>query len=315
MMAMLKKGQVVGLLFIAVLSTMLLFEMGSTGDEPADRDLFPGLKKALPEIEQMTVTGPDGFVTIQRGSETGEWQVVEMSGYRAAFDKVSGLLRSLADLRWEEAKTSSPEHHGRLGVDENAIRVTLHKGGDTTFGLLIGKRADSRGHFVRRSGEDQVYLLAEPLAVSASPLEWADRIVINVDALDVGHVTLQTESGSLSGGRDEAGNFQLAGIPDGRELKYGTVADGLTRLLVNLRFDDVRPYQSGSFENASTAVLMLQSGAELSVRTTRIDGKPWLHIDTRDLRDWQYQVSEYTFGEFNKTMEDMLKEETEAEAQ
>ena len=45
----------------------------------------------------------------------------------------------------------------------------------------------------------------------------------------------------------------------------------------------------------------------INVRTVQTDGDSWLHIDRGDLAAWQYQIGEYAYGEFNKSLEDMLQ--------
>ena len=111
-----------------------------------------------------------------------------------------------------------------------------------------------------------------------------------------------------------SGEFELREIPAGRELKYATVADSLTRLLVNVRMLDVEPYNPVIFDDPSNTRLVLLSGEIIIVRSVIVSDRFMMHIDRKNLADWQFEISENTYNEFNKSMESMLKA-TEADVE
>ena len=90
-------------------------------------------------------------------------------------------------------------------------------------------------------------------------------------------------------------------------LKYPAILDSLTRALVNLRFLDARPLEDNWFLDPGITRVTLLSGEEMVVRSVEREGDYWIHLDTPERRDWQFRVSEYHYGELNKTLEDMLQ--------
>lgn len=301
-----KNGQLLGLFFIAVIATALLFQTNwQQTEEASDRTLLPGLQDQLDSVSEIAVESPGGRVSVVKGSD-GNWQVSSFAGYLADFEQISTLLRSLAKLEWEEAKTNRAENHGRLEVDGAGTVLTLVLP-SSEIGLVVGKQAESRGHFVRRIEEDQVYLLAEPLNVPLTSMDWVNPVIIDLDPVDVARVSLETAEGTVTGTRSESGAFMLNDLPEGRELRFATAPDSLSRLLANLRFESVTEAAGKPPTDASLASFLLQSGDMLNAQTWKAGDNHFLQFDREDLKPWVYEISEYTFGEFNKSLEDLLK--------
>jgi hypothetical protein len=197
-----------------------------------------------------------------------------------------------------------------LGVAENdpgaGTSVIISPG---EYSLLVGNEAPSQGSFVRYADDAQVYLTNKPVAASADWIAWIDPVVINIEPANVREVTIATRSAQfLLANRNEAsGEFELLGIPTGRELKHATVADSLTRLLVNVRMLDVEPYNPVIFDGPSNTRFVLLSSETIIVGTIIVAGRFMMHIDRKNLADWQFEISELTYNELNKNMEAMLK--------
>ena len=140
--------------------------------------------------------------------------------------------------------------------------------------------------------------------------------MINIEPANVREVTIEAPSAQLlfADRNDVSGEFELREIPAGRELKYATVADSLTRLLVNVRMLDVEPYNPVIFDDPSNTRLVLLSGEIIIVRSVIVSDRFMMHIDRKNLADWQFEISENTYNEFNKSMESMLKA-TEADVE
>jgi len=112
--------------------------------------------------------------------------------------------------------------------------------------------------------------------------------------------------------RDEtSGDIKVTNLPVGAELKYATVADSLTRLLINLRMTDVAPYDETLFTAAGSVKVVTSAGDEYTVRSVSRDDGYWVQLDNKP--GWQFKVSEYNFNQLNKKLDELLKEEeTEA---
>ena len=301
--------KVAGLFGLAVLSTALLFQINLADVEDGPRLVFPGLKEQLSGLTSIKVTNPNGnSASIVKQHDS--WVLEEKSGYNVDFSKLSRFLVNFSELRIVEEKTSISSNHSRLGVAVNepgaAASVIISPG---EYSLLVGNEAPSQGSFVRYADDAQVYLTNKPVAASADWIDWVDPVVINIAPANVREVTIATRSAQflLANRAEASGEFELLGIPTGRELKHATVADSLTRLLVNVRMLDVEPYNPVIFDDPSNTRFVLLSSETIIVETIIVDGRFMMHIDRKNLADWQFEISELTYSELNKNMKSMLK--------
>ncbi|MDG1233918.1 MAG: DUF4340 domain-containing protein [Pseudomonadales bacterium] len=308
--------KVAGLFAMAVLSIALLFQVDLADVEDGPRLVFPGLKEQLSGLTSIKVTDPNGnSASIIKQQDS--WVLEEKSGYNVDFSKLSRFLVNFSELRIVEEKTSISTNHSRLGVAANnpgaATSVNISPG---KYSLLVGKEAPSKGSFVRYADDAQVYLTNKPVAASADWLAWIDPVVINIEPANVREVTIAARSAQLliADRAEASGEFELRGIPAGRELKYATVADSLTRLLVNVRMLDVEPYNPVIFDDPGNTRLVLLSGEIIIVRSIIVGDRFMMHIDRKNLADWQFEISENTYNELNQNMESMLKA-TEADVE
>lgn len=301
--------KLVGLFGIAVLLTALFFQMNPNNVENAPRLVFPGLKEQLSGLTSISVTSPVGD-SVSVIKQQDHWVLEGKSGYKADFSRLSRFLVNLSELKIVEEKTAVASNHARLGVAQSGpgagTSITVLPG---EHSLLVGNEAASRGSFVRYPDDEQVYLTNEWVEASADWLDWVDPVVINIEPSNIREVSIATRSAQfLSGSRnEESGEFELSGVPEGRELKYTTVADSLTRLLVNVRMLDVEPYNPATFDDPSNTRFVLNSGETLVVGAIIVDGRFWMHINRASLADWQFEISEFTYKELTKEMEGMLQ--------
>jgi len=301
--------KLVGLFGIAVLLVALLFQMNPANDENTPRLVFPGLKEQLAGLTSINVASPAGD-SVSVVKQQDHWVLAGKSGYKVDFSRLSGILVNLSELKIVEEKTAVSSNHARLGVAQSGsgagTSITIFPG---EHSLLVGNEAASRGSFVRYPDDPQVYLTNEWVEASADWLDWVDPVVINIEPSNIQEVSIATRSAQfLLGNRNEAsGEFELLGVPEGRELKYSTVADSLTRLLVNIRMLDVEPYNPSIFDDPSNTRFVLNSGETVVVGAIIVDGRFWMHINRETLADWQFEISELTYKELTKEMEDMLQ--------
>ena len=300
------QGRLIALILLAVVATALLLRMPQQSADGERQRVFPDL--ALDQVTTVLLESEGQTFTMTR-TDSG-WRLEEQSGYPVSFEALSGLLVSLSELTIAETKTAKPEHHARLGVaasGEGAGRViTLLPGGEK---LILGAQSASRGSFLRYAGDDRVYLSDQPLEVDMDALSWLDSVIIDVAAGSVREVSVMTTGPEWLSARwdEESEQLVLDGIPEGRELQYESITDSLARLLVNVRFLAVEPYEDGFFADPSVTRVTLDDGEIIEARSFQSGEDYWLHVNRAPASAWQYRISQFTFREFNKTMEDMLK--------
>ena len=120
-------------------------------------------------------------------------------------------------------------------------------------------------------------------------------------------MSIATNGSLLEAFRDvDTGDMMIEKLPEGAELRYDTIADSLARTFVNLRFEDVEPYQEDLFTEPSRAKVTTSSGDSHTILSEALDQEYWVQMD----QQWQYIVSKFTFDQVNKTVQDMLKSES-----
>lgn len=300
------KQMLIALILLGVISTALLLQMPDQSSGFEQEKVFPDL--VLDEVAAINLVSDSLMLSLTRSEDT--WVVTEKSGYPASFESLSDLLHQLVELTIAEKKTAKRDNHARLGVADKGegagVLVELLPQG---LSLLVGDRSASQGSYFRLGGDDQVYLSDAPIVVEQDMLHWLDSTIIDVDPESIRQVSISTEGAQfLSANWDEAsGALVLNDLPDDRDLRYEGVADTLGRLLINLNFLDVEPYQDGFFIDPSILKVTLSDGSMLELKTVRSGAEFWLFLDQQETRQWQYRISQSVYDDLNKTMEDMLK--------
>lgn len=149
----------------------------------------------------------------------------------------------------------------------------------------------------------------------------------------------------------EEENFDIVDLPAGKKLRYGTIANELGRSLVNVRLKDVKKIDGFDFDGGGKAEYWCKDGLVVNVLTKEMDGRYYLgfsveagevgekkveeedsadgqELDSeqepdqvtlaeevtklkKDLDAWVFEVTQFTFDDFTKTMDDLVEEEQE----
>jgi hypothetical protein len=254
---------------------------------------------------------PESLLTIKK--EPTGWVVIEAGGYPADLNRLSGFFRDLSQLRVLERKTKKEQNHARLGVSDSLgppARLLTIEPGDFTF--IIGTNAGEKGSFVRVKGNPQVYLTENIFDFEARPDSWIDPVIIDVDPEKVQRIDINSSKRPpLSILRDgDSTEFVLFEQPANSKLRYETILDGMARMLVNLRLVGVEKRTEVVLEDATETRFLLDSGEALIIKTQRIDGRHFLRLASDEKkRNWLYEISESSFQDLNKEMEDLLLSE------
>ena len=146
------------------------------------------------------------------------------------------------------------------------------------------------------------------------------------------------------GGEEE--NFDVVDLPVQKKLKYGTIANELGRSLVNVRLKDVNKADGFDFSGGGKAEYLCKDGLAVSVLTKEMDGRYYLSFSfeageaseesdeepapdqelaseqpskhaslaeevarlNKNLDSWVFEVTQFTFDDFTKTMDDLVEE-------
>ena len=308
----------------------------------------PGLAERLADLESLRVVHADNEVlaTIRRSG--GGWTVDENGGHPVNFERFRGVLNALSQARRVERKTALPEFYPRLGVEDPAAPdaggylLELEYGGrHPSEGFIVGRRAGTGMAYIRTAGETQSWMVSADFDLSDVRRDWLDRDVVNLASSQVRRVLLDRGGGDLLEiAKEDADdiNFTPLGIPEGRELSYGSVANSIAGALANVQANDVRPAaEVEPLPRAATASYETFDGLRLNLDVREEapaaaedsgeeDPRYWVlfaadaeepapSADARaaelnaKLGGWAYELPEFKSDQLFRKMDDLLKDE------
>ena len=316
-------GIVVALLVIA----LIVIESGGDGtSSESGAKLLPELREELSDVDSLRVERSDQDpVVIARRDD--RWVVESRDGYSADVGKVREALLAMADATSIEAKTASPELHGRLGLEmpdvENSKGTLLVVGvGDQDYRLLLGNVAQTSYRYARLPDQDQTWLIDQNPDLPTAAGDWLDAAIIDIDSATVRAVTITHPDGEVISiekvGEDD--DLTVNDIPEGRELSYTTVANGIGGALNALELDDVR--QAEGDADAIVTSFETFDGMTVTVDTTRSGEGSWISLEATGagadelnttLAGWQFKVADYKANLLTRRWEDILEPEADDE--
>lgn len=241
-----------GLVAIVGLGAWQVSQRKTPTTELSSSPLYPGLLERVNEASRVTVSAPDGSVTVTRKGEA--WQVTEFDGYPADVARVRRAILQLAELRILEAKTSRADRYTDIDVEDRTAPGSKSKSVKLTLGadeiavdLLVGKTRPARamsapGHYVRRAGEERAYLVEGELELGATPLEWLDSSVVNLPVERVRQVTIRPAGDTaiiVAKSRPEDQLYDLANVPADHEVRARATVSSMGGLLLDARLEKV----------------------------------------------------------------------------
>ena len=251
--------------------------------------LVPGMKDKINQVDQLRVFGAGNQVLVTLKRQDNRWTVGERAGYAADIEKVREYLLRLADARLIEAKTANAALYAKLGVedvkapDAKGNRVEID-GLDKPVRLVVGSfnGQGGGGTFVRRDAEPQSWLAQGTLIPEKQPGNWLDKALADIPSSRIQRVEIGRDGKLLVAHKEHPSdaNFQIDGVPKGRELNSAFEGNGLAAVLAGLRFEDVRKADSAAETTtpALTAHYVSFDGLVIDA-TSQIEGdKTWVRF-------------------------------------
>lgn len=259
-----------------VVAAAVLLVPGKTGkDNGFERAaLLPGLQEQVNELNWLRVVGAGDAViaTLRRADD--HWQVEELHGYRADWNRLRTLLADLARAEVIETKTANPDFYERLGVKDvsapEATGVRIEFAEATGLpAVIIGKRAEGRdGRYARVQGEAASALIDRSLDLPGTREDWLDKAIVDIADSEVVEVEIRHADGERVLARKvsaDDGNFQLQDIPEGREVRSAWTVDSLASGLSSLNLEAVVPAEAVDWSGAARFGLVTADGLRLDV--------------------------------------------------
>jgi hypothetical protein len=336
------------LIVTAVVTGLVLLIPGKTGKESSfeRRGLLPGLAAVVNELDYVRLTAGGGEIiaTLARGD--GHWRVLEASSYPADWARLRALLSDLSRAEVIEEKTSNPEFYSRLGVEDvstdGSSGLLIEFAPDSGLpALIIGNQATGReGQYVRFNSEGSSALIGRKLDVPRERLQWLNRDIIDIADSEVVEVTIVHPDGESIGASkasaDDA-DFQLQGIPQGREPKSNWTVNSMAGGLAALLLDEVVPANEIDWSDAISFSLLTADGLRASADLVAREDAHWVRLVSEAnpsaaqeaeassevtvdstgraseingrVSGWAYRIPQYKYDTMSKRMDDLLQSE------
>lgn len=242
---------IAALLAIA-LGVWLATRQTSTGD--GERALlYPELSKQLDAVQAVRIFKAGDARAVELTKADDAWVVSERSGYAADATKLRNLLRSLAEAKVIEEKTSNAENYKSLGVEDvkdaaaAGVRIEI-SGAPTAVNLIVGKSGTGGGsQYVRRANEPQSWLVGAAIDASATPEAWLRKDVIDVSADRIQSASVATgEHKPYTAAKKTRADadFVVTDLPKGKKPRTPSVANSLATALAGVTLSDAQPASS-----------------------------------------------------------------------
>ena len=310
-----------------------------TAPRTIEKRVFPDLVSEARQISHIRIQSKTSRIDVVFKPERG-WVVASHDDYPASFDTIKQTVVGLASLTTIEQKTARPDwfHYVDLvapndGGNGSEITISDDKG-HVLASLIAGKTEDigdasgAIGLFMRRTGENQSWLVRSVFEPKNDASDWLDKQVMSIDRTRIAEADVDPISGpSYVVRRSKAtdADFELMDVPKGREISYPGAPDGSGAAIVDFSFDDVKPARNFDFSDAThTARIFTKTfdGLTVVVNVTQLGKEYWATVsadgantDTQKearainahASGWAYKLPDYKGVQFTATLESMLK--------
>jgi hypothetical protein len=262
-----------------------------------NNEVLTGLKAALNDVNEVVIARGDGpKVTLMRSADA--WIVVER-GYTADVAKLRRLLLDLSALTVIEAKTSNPQHHARLGVEDMAAAGAIGTrvdvtAGEAKFSLIVGKNAAGSGVYVREAQGKQALLMKPDLTIDTDPKLWLDRRLLDIAPERLAELEVTPASGRRYSFKAEENSEWKSALKDLRfddVAKTDTGAEPTSRQQASYRTTDGLAITISGREAGDDRWITLAAGASPNAAAIQAEAQK---LAAR-LAGFEFQIEAYTY--------------------
>jgi uncharacterized protein DUF4340 len=272
---------------LVVLLALVIFGQRTSAPVGTGSALVPDLAAALGDLERVTVVKANGETVATLEKRPDNWVVADKHDYVANAAKLRQALTALSEAKILEQKTANPALYGRLGVEDvtgasaAGVSIALAAQGHDLPTIILGNAEGSKYRYARRAGEAQSYLIDRNPDVPRAAAQWVDSVIVDVRGERVREVTITHADGEvvhLSKASSELANFEVAGVPKGRELSYPGVANVVGNALRELNLEDVEP-ASAPAEQPTVVEYRTFDGLVVRVTGSKRGDEDWIALE------------------------------------
>ncbi len=276
-----KNIQVLAAVVVALVLLLVVLDTGDDRDsDVGERPLLAGFEAHANDAHSIHVLHPEaeGF-TLQR-DEDG-WVVSARDAYPADVATLRQLIIALADAGIVEDKTSNPDLYERLSVDDpedggSGTKIEI-AGEGFSYSVILGDTAQRNFRYARLPDQATSHLIDRNPDVPQNVEDWLVPEVLDVPADRIRSVSITHADGetiAVEKAAEALTDFSVLDVPDGRELSYATVGNGIAGALAGLELEDVR----AAVESAADTRLRFETwdGLTLSAEVSADGEEHWV---------------------------------------
>lgn len=225
---------------IAIIAAIVVNQVSkpSQGSNLVVGPLVGGLD--VDQVAKIAISGENNQAKTSIIRRDGRFVIAEKENYPASVRKVNELVGRCLDIRTAELQTQSADFHRDLGVTEDtaANSITLLDADDKIIvGIFVSKPAENGSAYVRLASENKVYLTLSAPYISAAPMDYIDKTLLEADSKKITEVTVTDPNGVtyVLKSADQGNTITLDNMPAGKQFKgtdYRTVFTALTSLAI-----------------------------------------------------------------------------------
>lgn len=317
---------------IVVALALLIFVVENTDDSTSvsqEQPLLPGFSEHANDANRVRIFYPEAdALTIRR--ESDKWLIEARDDYPADIGKLRPLIVALAGAGIVEEKTSNPNLYEKLGVDDpeqggSGTKVSV-QGDGFSYSVILGESAQGDHRYARIPDGEFSYLIDEDPDVPEAVGDWLTPEIVDIESQRIRKVSIVHEDGeaiTVEKSTQDLTDFTVLDVPQGRELSYATVGNGIAGALSKLELDDVRKGIDGKPE--TSVVFETWDGLQLDATISSEDDESWVAFSAtgdgeastdRDdpaaeindrLSGWQYRIPDYKKNLLTRRWDDILK--------
>jgi len=324
-----KQIKTLALVLVVLLAGIFTNTISNNGDLSAGGLLFPDLKAEINDISQVSISSAGETVTLT--IEADHWVLAEYKNYAVDTGKLRQLILALADAKKLEEKTSKVEMYGRLGVEDSSANsqnteIRLN-GPDSVRTLIIGNLAQREYRYARIAGEATSWLIDQNPTLPSNLSDWLLPEILDIDSSRIQSVTITHSDGeTIQIHKEDAAvtDYSVSDIPNGRELSYPSIVDGMAGVVGGLNLEDVAESSNAAQDDgAATTVFRTFDGLEITIESSIRDENSWITVSANQpdatsgeatkinerVSGWAYQIQSYKADQLRRRWADILKTE------
>jgi hypothetical protein len=191
----------------------------------------PVLDRAVAEKATRFQLSDQGKSVVLARDADGTWKVASYFDLPADFSKLSSLVGSLTEAKFQRLVTTNPARVERLEFKDTAITLS-DTDNHPLWKLVLGKTPETgSGRFVRFDGEAKAYLADLTVWLDAESKNWARPQILEVKADDIATVSVPLPEGTVTLARaTKDAPWTADKTPAGQKLRSDRIPSLLTSL-------------------------------------------------------------------------------------